>query len=137
MVWQGRIDTWYVHDGVMAALQDLIIENVPKVVIEALEDEETGFANVTPRELLEHIFKKAKINDTRGISKLLKERDQPIDFEGDMALETFFEVVDKAIKKLKKMKPPVETSETNLHINWLLQIETYAARPHNKGRAFH
>ena len=127
--WKGKIDTHYAKEGVKAALRDLIVKNVPSVTIEALNDEDSGFANVTPFQLLDHLFSKAKLVDTIGIKKLLQERDQPIDFEGDMSLDTFFTVIEKLIRKLKKQKPPIDTSLSNLRANWLHSIEEYGAKP--------
>ena len=57
-----------------------------------------------------------------------------MDFEGEMNCEAFFVKIDCAIKKLTKQG--VHTSYTNLHINWLHNIEKYAASMGGVGHIF-
>ena len=89
-------------------MHKIILDNVPDAVVEALHDEDHGFAKVLPLELLNHIFALAKQVETICIQTLLKERDQHMEFEGKMNCEAFFIEIDRITKNLKKQG--IETS---------------------------
>ncbi len=57
-----------------------------------------------------------------------------MDFEGKMNCESFFIEIDHIIKKLTKQD--VQTSYTNLHVNWLHNIKKYAASTDGAGHIF-
>ena len=83
-------DAYYSQEGAYDGLKDQMINNVPKICLQALEDEDTGFLLVTPRQMLEHLQARAEVTDPAQIYTLLTERDEPIDFEGEEVLATFF-----------------------------------------------
>ena len=51
----SRCDAYYSQEGSYNGLKDQMINNVPKICLQALEDEDTGFLLVIPRQMLEHL----------------------------------------------------------------------------------
>ena len=48
-------EQYYTQEGVIDALKYLILNNVPKETLVEIEDNDTGFENVTPLEMMEHL----------------------------------------------------------------------------------
>lgn len=114
-------DTYHTQEGVKAGLRDLIISKVPKAAIKELEDEEFGFIRVTPLALLQHLKDEADVVDAIDLNVKLEERNEAIDFEGETTLKTFFQLIDKRIKELKKYN--VASSHSELMVRYLLQLQ--------------
>ena len=117
-----EMNKYYTQQGVLTGLRDLIVQNVPKAVIEELKDRHFGFEAVTPLQLLQHIEGEAEPVDIIGQNDLLEEVETPIDFEGDKSMKEFFKQIDRTIKLLKD-DHQIETSHTALMAKYLLQIE--------------
>ena len=117
-----EMNKYYTQQGVLTGLRDLIVQNVPKTVIEELKDRHFGYEAVTPLQLLQHIEGEAELVDIIGLNDLLEERDIPIDFEGDTSLKEFFKQVERTIKQLED-DHDVDTSHKSLMAKYLLQIE--------------
>ena len=88
------------QEGVETGLWNIIFTGVPRATIEELEDKELGYSKVTPLELLTHLADNAETVDCYKVTAKLRERDAPMDFEGEESLKIFFKRVNKAIKEL-------------------------------------
>ena len=115
------LSTYYTQSGCADGLRDLIIRRVPKSTIEDLQDADDGFASVSALELLDHLRDQADIVDVVDVNALLKERDEPMDFEGTTSLKVFFKNLERIIKQLKD-DHQIASSHSELIIRYLLQI---------------
>ena len=114
-------NTYHTQEGVEAALRDLIVDNVPEAAIVELKDETFGYANVAPLDLLQHLKANAETVDVNIIGDMLRERDVPLDFEGEESLKTQFARIEKVIKELKEHG--ITTSHTSLMATYLINIQ--------------
>ena len=115
------LSTYYTQSGCADGLRDLIIKRVPKSTIEDLQDADDGFASVTALELLNHLKDQADVVDVVDVNALLKERDEPMDFEGTTSLKVFFKNLERIIKQLKD-DHQIASSHSELIIRYLLQV---------------
>ena len=71
--------------------------------------------------LLQHLKDGADVVDAINLNVKLEERNEAIDFEGETTLKTFFQLIDKRIKELKKYN--VASSHSELMVRYLLQLQ--------------
>ena len=116
-----ELDTYYTQLGCEAGLQELIIKNAPRLALAELKDEDHGFANVTALQLLQYLQSNAEIVDDLTLTELLRLRDQPMDFEADETLKTFFINLKKRIKDLTGHR--IITSTSELMTKYIIQIQ--------------
>ena len=108
------------QEGVEAGLRDLIINNVPKAILEELNDQENGFLDVMPLELLAHIHGQVEVVSRYKLDALIKERDIPINFEGEEYLKSYLKQVKKLVGEIHDHH--VTTSESEMLAQYLLEI---------------
>lgn len=116
-------EQYYKQEGVNDALKFLILTNAPAEALMELEDDDTGFDNVTPLELMDHLRDNARVTDVFDKKQLLNELDAPIDFDGDIPLKGHLKNVEATIKLLKKHG--IDASPTILMVNLLEQIKAH------------
>ena len=121
LAWNSAVELYHTQEGCLEGLKKLIIKNVLENTIMELEDEEFGFELVASLELMEHIKLGCKVVDSIDVKELITQRDTPLDLDGEETLKITFKNILKILKKLKKNK--VETSESEMMVNLLLQLE--------------
>ena len=70
---------------------------------------------------MEHIELGCKVVASIDVKELTNQRDTLLDLDGEETLKITFKNILKILKKLKKNK--VETSESEMMVNLLLQLE--------------
>jgi len=95
-------DVYHTQEGVKDSLRDLIISKVPKVAIEKMEQKDFGFMKVKPLQLLQYLKDQADVVNAVDLNTKLEDQNEAIYFEGKTTLKTFFQIIDKQIKELKK-----------------------------------
>lgn len=73
-----------------------LLQECPQVhYIAALKDRTFGFQLVTPMKLLVHFKEEVESVDIISVMGLIKERNAPLDFEGDLTTAQHFKYVDE------------------------------------------
>ena len=116
-------EQFYTQEGVEDALKFLILTNVPEEALVEIQDDDTEFENVTPREMMDHLRTNARVTDVFDKKQLLDALNEPIDFEGDLPLKGHFKNVDTTVKLLKKHN--ITASESIIMVTLLEQIKAH------------
>jgi len=116
-------EQYYTQEGVNDALKYLILTNAPTEALVELEDDDTGFENVTPLELMNHLRDNVRVTDVFNKKQLLGALNEPINFDGDLPLKVHFKNVDSTIKLLKKHS--ITASESIIMVTLLEQIKAH------------
>jgi hypothetical protein len=91
MLFEQEREDYYAQEACIDTLKYLILNNVPKLALDELEDDRFGFANVSPLEMTEHLRANSRVNDAYDVRELL---------------DTFHDVVPIASKrKMLTVKP--------------------------------
>ena len=116
-------EQYYTQEGVADALKFLILTNVPEEALVEIQDDDTDFENVTPREMMDHLRTNARVTDVFDKKQLLDALNEPIEFEGDLPLKGHFKNVDATVKLLKKHN--ITASESIIMVTLLEQIKAH------------
>ena len=116
-------EQYYTQEGVEDALKFLITTNVPEEALVEIQDDDTDFENVAPREMMDHLRTNARVTDVFDKKQLLDALNEPIDFDGDLPLKGHFKNVDATIKQLKKHN--ITASESIIMVTLLEQIKAH------------
>ena len=101
-------------------MKHLILSNVPSEMLIKIEDEDTEFENVTPLEMMTHLWTNAQVTDVFDKKQLLDALNKPVNFDGDLPLKGHFKNVDATIKLLKKHS--ITASKSIVMVTILKQI---------------
>ena len=104
---------FHTQEGVVLALCNAIITNVPEDIIIELKDPEYNYDKVHPRTILNHIIANADPESVLDAKQLKALLDTALTFDGDKNLATHFVAIRKSIDKLKHIHG-IATSETEM-----------------------
>ena len=90
MLFEQEREDYYTQEACIDTLKYLILNNVPKLALDELEDDRFGFANVSPLEMMEHLRANSRVNDAYDVRELL---------------DTFHEVPIASKRKMLTVKP--------------------------------
>ena len=66
---------FYTQEGVKSGLRKAIIDNTPEELLAELEDEDSGFDEVEPRDVIAEVMANATPDTTLEATDLIKRRD--------------------------------------------------------------
>ena len=115
-------ETYHTQEGCRLALREATVKNVPPELITKLEDSESELGNVEPSALLALITLNAYPATVLDAKELKELCDAPLVFDGYNNLMTQFSAFKKCIQDLARIHH-VTTSESEMMMEWLLQIE--------------
>jgi hypothetical protein len=118
----GKIEVYSIQQGVKKGAKRIVLAKAPASTLRSIKDRKHGFARVTLAQLLLHLKSKARPVDYTTLKELKDERDQPIDWEGDVELSKHLEDVEYMIDTLEK-DHKIFTSRTDLMATYLADIE--------------
>ena len=120
---EAELERFYTQAGCKEGLRDIIVGGAPEAALMALEDDENGLSNVDPVDLMEQLRSYARVTDCIDVGELLEQRNEPINFDGEVTLETHF---TKLVRQMKALKThhDIVTSESELMVTLLRQIKT-------------
>ena len=116
------LEIFHTQEGVTIGLRKVNIDSVPKELIVELEDEDTFFDEVAPRDLIAAVMEAATPDTTLESMELIKLRDAPLVFDTEEKLSLQLKKRAKYIKDLRSVHK-IETSETELTAKWLRSIQ--------------
>ena len=116
------LEIFHTQEGVTIGLRKVIIDSVPKELIVELEDEDTFFDEVEPRDLIAAVMGSATPDTTLESMELIKLRDAPLVFDTEEKLSLQLKKRAKHIKDLRSVHK-IQTSETELMAKWLRSIQ--------------
>lgn len=71
MLFEQEREDYYAQEACIDTLKYLILNKVPKLALDELEDDRFGFANVSPLEMMEHLRANSRVNDAYDVRELL------------------------------------------------------------------
>ena len=115
-------ELFHTQEGVVLALRNAIITNVPEDIIIEIKDPEYDYDEVHPRALLTHIIANDEPKSVLGAKKLKALRDTALTFDGDKNLATQFVTIGKTMDEMNRIHG-IATNETEMMMEWLFSIE--------------
>ena len=113
---------FYTQEGVKSGLRKAIINNTPEELLVELEDEDSSFDEVDPRDIIAEMMANATPGTTLEAIDLIKRRDTQLVFDTDTKLSLQFRTKQKDIKDLLRIHQ-VETSDTEYMSKMILGIQ--------------
>jgi len=119
---EANLECFHTQEGVKIGLRKVIIDSVPKELIVELEDEDTFYDEVAPRDLIAAVMGNATPDTTLESMELIKLRDAPLSFDTEEKISLQLKKRAKHIKDLLSVHG-IETSESELMAKWLRSIQ--------------
>ena len=115
-------EMFYTQEGVESGLRKVIIDNVPEEILVELADDDSGFDDVDPRDMIAAVMANATPDTTLEAVDLIKLRDEQLIFDEDAKLALQFKTKSKHIKDLLRVHG-IETSDTEFMAKMLSGIQ--------------
>ena len=115
-------EMFYTQEGVESGLRKVIIDNVPEEILVELADDDSGFDDVDPRDVIAAVMANATPDTTLEAVDLIKLRDEQLVFDEDTKLALQFKTKSKHIKDLLRVHG-IETSDTEFMAKMLSGIQ--------------
>ena len=115
-------EMFYTQEGVQSGLRKAIIDNVPAEVLADSEDDESGFDDVDPKDMIAAVLANATPDTTLEAVDLIKLRDEQLIFDQDTKIGLQFKTKSKYIKDLLRVHG-IETSPTEFMAKMLSGIQ--------------
>ena len=117
-----ELEMFYTQEGVKSGLRKVIIDNVPEEILVELADDDSGFDDVDPRDVIAAVMANATPDTTLEAVDLIKLRDEQLIFDEDTKLALQFKTKSKHIKDLLRVHG-IETSDTEFMAKMLSGIQ--------------
>ena len=116
------LEMFYTQEGVKSGLRKVIIDNVPEEILVELEDDDSGFDDVDPKDMIAAVLANATPDTTLEAVDLIKLRDEQLIFDQDTKIGLQFKTKSKYIKDLLRVHG-IETSPTDFMAKMLSGIQ--------------
>ena len=97
------LEMFYTQEGVKSGLRKVIIDNTPEEILVELEDDDSGFDEVDPKDMIAEVMANATPDTTLEAVDLIKRRNEQLIFDQDTKLSLQFKTKQKDIKDLLRV----------------------------------
>ena len=119
---KANLECFHTQEGVTIGLRKVIVDSVPKELIVELEDKDTFYNEVAPRDLIAAVMDNATPDTTLKRMRLIKLRNALLSFDTEEKISLQLKKRTKHIKDLLRVHG-IETSELDLMAKWLRSIQ--------------